>query len=124
LVRRCYAVEVIGEALVSLGQEGYRRAGERLGAPGETVREWRRRFRSRAELIAAHFLRWAGALDASLEPLASRGSAVGDALEVIGVCVRVASVVLARRPPWSWVSALTGGGLLSVNTRSPWPVPE
>ena len=57
LARRCYVVEVIGEALLSVGREGYRRAGERLGVPGETVRDWRRRFRSRAELIAAHFLR-------------------------------------------------------------------
>src|SRR5439155_16560110 len=100
------------------------RAGERLGVPGETVREWRRRFCSWAELIAAHFLRWARALDASLVPPAGRGSPVGDALEAIGVCVRLASLVLARRAPWSWVSALTGGGLLAINTESPWPVPE
>ena len=43
---------VIGAALLSMGREGYRRAGERLGVPGETVRDWRRRFRARAELIA------------------------------------------------------------------------
>jgi hypothetical protein len=124
LARRCYLAEVIGEALLSAGREGYRRAGERLGVPGETVRDWRRRFWSRAELIAAHFLRWARALDASLDPPADQGSVVGDALEAIGVCTRVASLVLARRAPWSWVSALTAGGLLAVNTRSPWPAPE
>ena len=98
LARRRYVAEVIGEALLSLGREGYRRAAERLGVPGETVRGWRRRFRSRAELIAAHFLRWARALDGSLEAPAGRGSLVGDALEAIGVCVRLASLVLARRP--------------------------
>lgn len=124
LARRLYTAEVIGEALVSIGREGYRRAGERLGAPGETVREWRRRFRSRSELIAAHFLRWAQVLDASFDPPAGRGSLVADALEAIGVCVRLASLVLGGRAAWSWVSALTGGGLLSINTRSPWPVPE
>ena len=64
LARRRYVAEVIGAALLSAGREGYRRVGERLGVPGETVRDWRRRFRSRAELIAAHFLRWARALDA------------------------------------------------------------
>jgi hypothetical protein len=121
--RRCVA-EVIGEALWSFGREGYRRAAERLGVPGETVRDWRRRFRSRAELIAAHFLRWARALDGSLEAPAGRGSPVGDALEAIGVCVRLASLVLARRAPWSWVSALTAGALLSINTEPPWPAPE
>lgn len=124
LARRVYVAEVIGAALLSLGQEGYRRAGERLGVPGETVREWRRRFRARAEVIAVHFLWWARALDASLDPPADQGSLVADALEAIGVCTRVASLVLARRAPWSWVSALTAGGLLAINTRSPWPVPE
>jgi hypothetical protein len=92
--------------------------------PGETVRDWRRRFRSLAGLIAAHFLRWARALDTSLDPPAEHGSRVADVMEVIGVCTRVASLVLGRRSPWSWVSALTAGGLLAVNTCTPWPVPE
>jgi hypothetical protein len=64
LSRHRYVVEVIGEALPSLGREGYRRIAERLEVPGETVRDWRCRFRSCAELIAAHFLRWTRARDA------------------------------------------------------------
>jgi cytochrome c553 len=123
LARRRYVVEVIGAALLSLGREGYRRAGERLGVPGETVRDWRRRFRSRAGLIAAHFLRWARALDASLDASAGR-SLADEALEAIGVCARLASLVLRSRRAWSWVSALTAGGLLAINTSPPWPVPE
>jgi hypothetical protein len=75
-------------------------------------------------LITAHFLRWARALDASLETPAGQESLVGDALEAIGVCTRVASLVFARRTPWSWVSALTTGGLLAINTKPPWPEPE
>ncbi len=122
LAGRKDAVEVIGEAL--LAGEGYRRVGERLGVPAETVRDWRQRFRSLAEAIAAHFLRWARALDCTLIALVSQGSPMADALEAIGVCVRVASLVLARRAPWSWVSALTAGGLLAINTYPPWPVPE
>jgi hypothetical protein len=124
LARRRYVVEVVGAALLSTGVEGYRRAGERLGVPGETVRDWRRRFWSRAELISAHFLRWMWALDASVDPPAGRGSPVVDAVEAIGVCTRVASLWLGRRSPWSWASALTAGGLLEINTRTPWPVPE
>jgi hypothetical protein len=124
LSRRRYVVEVIGAALLSVGVEGYRRAGERLGVPGETVRDWRRRLRLRSELISAHFLLWARALDASVDPPAGQGSAVADAVESIGVCTRVASLVLGRRSPWSWVSALTAGGLLEINTCTPWPVPE
>jgi hypothetical protein len=124
LARRRYVAVVIGAALLSAGREGYRRAGERLGVPGETVREWRRRFRVRAELIAWHFLRWARALDATFDPPAGQGSPVADAMEAIGVCTRAASLRFGRRAPWSWVSALTVGGLLAVNTCTPWPVPE
>ena len=124
LARRRYVAEVIGAALVSAGREGYRRAGERLGVPGETVREWRWRLRSRAELIVSHFVRWARALDGSLELSVGEGSLVAGAIEAIGVCTRVASLVLGRRSPWSWASALTAGGLLEINTSTPWPVPE
>jgi hypothetical protein len=92
--------------------------------PPETVRDWRRRFGLRVELIAAHFLRWARALDAAVGAAVSQSSPVGDALEAIGVCVRVASLVLGRRAPWSWVSALTAGDLLAINTNPPWPPPE
>jgi hypothetical protein len=111
LARRRYVVEVIGAALLSAGREGYRRAEERLGVPGETVREWRRRFRSRSGLISSHFLRWSWALDASVDPPAGQGSPVADAVEAIGVCTRVASL-LGRRSPWSWASALTAGRTL------------
>jgi hypothetical protein len=123
LARRLDAVEVIGEALLA-GHEGYRRVAERLGVPPETVRDWRLRFRSRAEAVAAHFLRWARVLDGALLTVMSQGSPVGDALEAIGVCVGVASLVLERRAAWSWVSALTAGGLLAINTNPPWPAPE
>lgn len=122
--RRRYVAEVIGAALLSAGREGYRRAGERLGVPGETVRDWRARFGSQSERIAGHFVRWVRALDGSLEVRAGQGSPVADALEAIGVCTRVASLMLGRRGPWSWVSALTAGGLLAINTSTPWPVPE
>jgi len=124
LARRRYVVEVIGAALLTAGREGYRRAGERLGLPGETVRDWRRRLRSRSELVSAHFLRWMWALDASADLPAGRGSPVADAVEAIGACTRVASLWLGRRSPWSWASALTAGGLLEINTCTPWPVPE
>ncbi len=124
LARRRYAGEVTGAALLAVGREGYRRCGDRLGVPGETVRDWRARFRSRAEPIGAHFLRWARALDAAFDPPVGQCSPVADALEAIGVCTRVASLVLGRREPWSWVSALTAGGLLAINTNPPWPVPE
>ena len=52
-----------------------------------------------AELIAAHFLRWARALDASVDAPVGQDSLVGDALEAMGVCTRLASLLLRSRPP-------------------------
>jgi len=124
LLRRCDAVEVIGAAVLAASGAGYRQVAERIGRPAETVRDWLSRFRSREALIAAHFRRWAQALDGALLPSAATGSLLRDAVDAIGVGVRAASLVLGRRPAWSWVSALTGGGLLSINTSPPWPVPD
>jgi len=126
LARRRDAVEVIGEALVCLAGEAYRPVAERLGVPAETVRDWGLRFRSRAGLIADHFWRWARALDGALSASGLPGSPVLDAVEAIGCCARAASLALGRRAPWSWVAALTAGGLLAleINTSPPWPVAE
>src|SRR5437763_8956926 len=81
LARRRYVAEVIGDALLSAGREGYRRAGERLGVPGETVRDWRPRVRSLAELIAAHFLRWARGLGGVVDSPTGRRLPVVRSLE-------------------------------------------
>ncbi|MGI8411411.1 MAG: helix-turn-helix domain-containing protein [Solirubrobacteraceae bacterium] len=125
LARRRDAVEVIGEALLAV-DDGYRRVAERLGVPAETVRDWRRRFRSLAGVIADHFWRWARALEGALPMPGPQGSLVADALEAIGCCARAASLALRRRAPWSWAAALTAGGLLAfeINTSPPWPAPE
>jgi hypothetical protein len=125
LLRRCDAVEVIGAAVLAATDAGYRRVAEQLDRPAETVRDWLARFRSRAELIAAHFWRWARALDGALVLGGADAATAGlVALEAIGVCTRAASLWLARRSAWSWVSALTGGRLLWINTNPPWPSPE
>lgn len=123
LLRRRDAVGVIGEAVLAAAGMGYRPIAELLGRPAETVRDWLARFRARAVVIVAHFWQWARALDGAVLPIVASGSLVLDALEAIGVCTRAASLVLGRRAAWSWVSALTLGGLL-CNTSSPWPVPE
>ena len=124
LLRRCDAVEVIGAAVLAASGAGYRRVAEQLGRPAETVRDWLARFRSQAELVASHFWRWVRALDGALLLPNAVDSPLLDAVEAIGVCTRAASLWLARRPAWSWVSALTGGRLLWINTNPPWPSPE
>jgi hypothetical protein len=124
LLRRRDAIEVIGAAVLAAASTGYRRIAELIDRPAETVRDWLARFRSRTDLVAAHFWRWARALDGAVLPVTAGGLPVVVAVEAIGVCTRSAVVVLGRRAPWSWVSALTGGMLLSINTSPPWPVPD
>jgi len=124
LLRRCDSVEVIGAAVLAATDAGYRRVAEQLDRPAETVRDWLSRFRARAELVAAHFCGWARALDGALLLPNAVDSPLLDAVEAIGVCTRAASLWLAHRPAWSWVSALTGGRLLWINTNPPWPSPE
>jgi hypothetical protein len=123
LLRRRDAVEVIGAAVLAATGAGYRRVAEQFGRPAETVRGWLARFRARAEMIAAHFWRWARALDGALLLPNAVDSPLLDAVEAIGVCTRAASLWLARRPAWSWVSALTGGRLLWINTNPSWLSP-
>ena len=124
LVRRPYSVEVIGEAMRASVLVGLRSAADEFGVPIETVRGWRARLRSRAGIVAAHFWRWARALDGALSAPGVQSSAV-DAIEAIGLGTRAAALSQEIRPAWSWASALTGGALLlPFNTTSPWPAPE
>ena len=124
LCRRVDEVAVIGRALLEKAAgAGHRTIAARLGRPKETVRGWLRRFSSRVEIIQEHFRRWALALDPRLETIPPQDSGFADALEVIGLCVRAATLWFGPRPVWSWVSAMTGGALLS-NTNSPFPAPR
>ncbi len=120
LARRVDTVAVIGTALTAAAAGvGHRRVAARVGRPPSTVRGWLRRFRSVAARAAVFFAAWAHRLDPLLGPVTPAGSVVADAVEVIGVAARAASLRLGSRPPWSWASALTVGALLA-NTNTPW----
>lgn len=124
LLRRVDVVAVIGRALLEKATgAGHRSIALRLGRPKETVRGWLRRFSSRIEMIHTHFLHWAFALDPRLESVTPQDSLFAETLEVIGLCVRAASLLFGSRPVWSLASAMTGGVLLS-NTNSPFPAPR
>jgi len=115
LLRRRDAVGVIGAALVAkAGGAGHRRIAAELGREPSKVRRWLRCFELAAEVVRAHFTRWAHALDAMLGPVAPAGSAFADAVEAIGVAARAAVHRLGPRPPWSLASVLTGGALLAT----------
>jgi hypothetical protein len=119
-VRRRDDVETIGGAIFSnaVWGVGHRRIAEALGRCASTVRRWLRAFRDRADAIRAHFTRWAYDLDADLGPLGAAGSAVGDALEAIGVAGRAASQRFGSAGAWLVASRLSGGALL-CNTSGP-----
>jgi hypothetical protein len=123
LARRVDTVAVIGAALTDAAAgAGHRRAAERVGRPASTVRGWLRRFRAVAARAAVFFAAWAHRLDPTLDTVAATASTVAAAVEAIGVAARAASLRLGPRPPWSWASVLTVGGLLA-NTSSPWLAP-
>ena len=123
LVRRRDEVEVIGTALVAhVVGAGHRRVAERLGVPAATVRGWLRRFRLRAEAIAAFFTRWALTLVPGSDPPAPTSSAASDAVEAVGVATRAAVWRFGLCPVWVLAGRLTGGGLLA-NTSCLWLAP-
>lgn len=122
--RRVDAVAVIGRALVAAAAGvGHRLVATRVGRPASTVRGWLCRFRAVAGRVAVHFTVWAHVLDPNLGPITPVGSVLADAVEAIGVAARAGSLRFGPRPPWSWASVLTGGGLV-FNTNSPWPAPQ
>src|SRR5204863_6981091 len=104
------------------GGSGHRRIAADIGREPSKVRRWLRCFASRAEVVRAHFTRWAHALDPMLGPVAPTGSAFADAVEAIGVAARAAVHRLGPRPPWSLASVLTGGALLAT-PNGPWAAP-
>lgn len=116
-------VEVIGVALGAMGGGvGARPVADRLGLGlvHTTVRDWRRRFARRAELLAVGFSRFCVALG-DLAPRVS-GEPEAVALAAIG-----AAWAAARRrfgdgvgPLWRFANAVVGGHLISTNTDLLW----
>ena len=114
LVRRADVAAVIGAALVlTASGAGFRTVAARLGVAQCTVRGWLRRFRVRAEGWRAVFTRLLAALDPVLGPITARRSRVGDAVEVMGLAAAAWVRRFGPRQPWEFVSAVSGGALLS-----------
>jgi hypothetical protein len=117
---RLDGIEVIGPGIEQMANEATTLAvAQRAGVPYTTARGWRRRFVSRAELLASGFLAAtvalgdlvprlpAGVVEIALCAIKAVGSASRRRLGAVGDNERIANLVV-------------GGHLLSTNTNPPW----
>ncbi len=122
LVGRLYAAAVIGSALAAIVIDGEltREVADAAGFPYTTVRDWRRRHRDRARVLAAGFAALAvelGALAPALAALPERAAL--EALEASWAVARsrFGTAVAGR---WRFWSVVSGGEALGTTTHPPW----
>ena len=115
-------VGVIGEGTEAMvAGRGARKVAADLGLPHTTVRDWRRRFRSRAVLLAMGVAATVVALAGTLPRFSADPEQA--ALQAMAAAW---AVVAARRPiigsAFSLANAICGSHLLSTNMQPPWAV--
>ena len=114
LLRRADCVETIGAALSAKAAGlGFRPIATSLGVPEATVRGWLRRFTTHAARWRVFFTKLVMDLDPEPEPIQSRGSGFGDAVEVIGLAAAAVVRRFGPRPAWQFVAAACAGQLLA-----------
>jgi hypothetical protein len=109
--RRADMIEVIGAALLASARgRGHRRIAAELDRPAATVGGWIRCATARAEHIRITATRLAVDLDPLLGPFQPIGTALGDALDALGVAVAAAIRRLGRiAAPWQLAASISGG---------------
>jgi hypothetical protein len=124
LVRRAYATEVIGAALLARAEDlGHRRIGARLRVPAATVRGWLRVMAARLEAVGLQLLQVAGRAGVDRPVPRSLGSPWRDLLAALGAATvavtgRFGPVgVLGPVTAWQVAAACSGGRLLAAG----WP---
>jgi hypothetical protein len=124
LLRRAYAVELIGAAIVARAAGwGHRRIAERVGVPPATTRGWLRVLGSRLDLVRASLLRVARRAGVDEPVPKAQGSCWADllaALEAVRAAVtgRFGPVgVLGPVTVWQLGAACSAGRLLAPG----WP---
>ena len=112
---RAYAIDVVGQALLAsaLGRS-HRTIGADLGVPADTVRDWIRRVRARAEWLRVQGTIAAHRLDPLLPVIVPAGSALADAVSALAT----AAAAMVRRlgplaPPWQIIAMIARGQLLA-----------
>ena len=121
LVGRLYSAEVIGPAVASIVAGAVtREVADGGGIPYTTVRDWRRRHRDRAPVLAAGFAALAVSLGAAAGTLAAAPERA--ALEALGAAWATARhrLGMAVVGLWRFWSLVSGGAALSTTTDTPW----
>lgn len=121
LLGRLYGVEVIGPAVEEIVDGALTRAGaDATGFPYTTVRDWRRRHRDRAPVLAAGFAALAVELGAGAPELAAVPERA--ALEALGWAWDRARFRFGTAVPgrWRFWSVVSGGEALGTTTHTPW----
>lgn len=121
LLRRLYGAEAIGAAMEAIIDGALtREVADAAGFPYTTVRDWRRRHRDRAPLLAAGFAALAVELGAGAPELAAVPErAALQALEAAWATARSRfGTAVARR--WRFWSVVSGGEALGTTTHTPW----
>ena len=112
---RAYTIDLVGAALLaSAGGQGHRAIGADLGVPPDTVRDWIRRVKARAEWLRVQGTIRAHMLDPMLPVIVPAGSALADALSALAT----AAAASVRRlgptaPPWQLIAMIARGQLLA-----------
>ncbi len=121
LLGRLYGAEVIGAAVATIIAGALTRTvAEDGGFPYTTVRDWRRRHRDRAPVLAAGFAALAvelGGVAPALAALPERA-----ALEALDAAWAVARARFGVAVPglWQFWALVSGGAVLATTTDTPW----
>jgi len=121
LLGRLYGAEVIGSAVAAIVAGTLtREVAENTGFPYTTVRDWRRRHRDRARMLAAGL----AALVVELGSVAAPLSAVAEraAMEALGAAWTAARARFGAAVAglWRFWALVSGGAVLSTTTNPPW----
>jgi molybdenum-dependent DNA-binding transcriptional regulator ModE len=95
-------------------------AAKAADVPYTTARDWLRRLRARAGMLAAGLV--AVAVEVGAEATVA-DLAVDAARRVLGALRLVAQAVGSSPSPWALASLITGGKLLGTTTDPPWTLP-
>ena len=91
---RAYTIDVVGQALLaSACGRSHRTIGADLGVPADTVRDWIRRVRARAQWLRVQGTIAAHRLDPMLPVIVPAGSALADAMSALAT----AAAAMVRR---------------------------